>query len=139
MKKKEDISNIDTKDWEEFIKNPKDIFDKDQKPSKKNYTNSRYKFDLHGFSLIDANKKVKEIITECYHKHCYEILLVTGKGIHSNTHSNSYVSDRLSKLRYSIPEYINSDKNLFDKVVSINTAEIEDGGEGALVIKIKKL
>ncbi|MDC0472766.1 Smr/MutS family protein [Pelagibacteraceae bacterium] len=139
MKKKEEISNVDKQAWEKYIENPKDIFDKDRKSSNKNYKNSRYKFDLHGFSLVDANKKVKEIITECYYKKCSEVLLITGKGIHSNTHSNSYVSDKLSKLRYSIPDFINSDKDLLNKTVSIKKAEVEDGGDGALVIKIRKL
>ena len=139
MKKKEDISNIDKQAWEEYIKNPKDLFDKDQNSKNRSYKKHRYKFDLHGFSLIDANKKVKEIITECYNKQFSEILLVTGKGIHSNTHSNSYVSDKLSKLRYSIPNFINSNKSLLNKIVSINSATVEDGGEGALIIKVKKL
>ena len=66
------------------IKNPKDLFDKDQNSKNRSYKKHRYKFDLHGFSLIDANKKVKEIITECYNKQFSEILLVTGKGRPAN-------------------------------------------------------
>ena len=50
-----------------------------------------------------------------------------------------YVSQKLSKLRYSVPEYINSNPNLLNFVSTISMAKLEDGGDGAIVIKLKKL
>ena len=66
-------------------------------------------------------------------------MLVTGKGLHSQTDSDSYVSKDLSKLRYSIPDFILNDNHLSELVLSINSASKEKGGEGAIVIKLKKL
>jgi|TARA_B110000881_G_C18069781_1_gene268305 DNA-nicking Smr family endonuclease len=139
VKNKKDTTELDKKNWDEYIKNPKDIFDKDLN-SNSNYSKSKiYRFDLHGYTLLEANIKVKEIILFCLEKNYTEILLITGKGIHSNTKNNIYVSNNLSKLRYSIPEYIKSEDDLFNKIISIKSAEKKDGGDGALIIKFKKL
>ena len=139
MKKKEDLSNSDKVEWEKYLKNPKDIFDKELVEQKLFDPNSRFRFDLHGFTLLDANKKVQELIIHCQKKGFREILLITGKGLHSNTDKDTYVSKELSKLKFAVPEYINSQKELSDKIFSIEQASIKDGGEGAIIIKLKKL
>ena len=139
MKKKEDLSNSDKVEWEKYLKNPKDIFDKELVEQKLFDPNSRFRFDLHGFTLIDANQKVQELIIHCQKKGFREILLITGKGLHSNTDKDTYVSKELSKLKFAVPEYINSQKELSDKIFSIEQASIKDGGEGAIIIKLKKL
>ena len=139
MIKKKNISSTDAKIWEEYIKNPTDISIKDIDLEKEHATKSRFKYDLHGFTLEEANKKVEEIILSCSKKNYKEILLITGKGIHSDTDQNVYVSQQLSKLRYSVPEYINSNPNLLNFVSTISMAKLEDGGDGAIVIKLKKL
>ncbi|MDC0513784.1 Smr/MutS family protein [Pelagibacteraceae bacterium] len=139
MKKKEEVSNLDKIVWEEYTKNPKDVFDKDlaeRKPFKKS---KQFRFDLHGFTLTEANEKVRELIIDCQEDQFSEILLITGKGLHSNTDQNTYVSKELSKLKFSVPEYITSNKDLLDKIYSIEKASIIDGGEGAIIIKLKKL
>ena len=94
---------------------------------------------MHGYSLEEANKKVKKLITDCYNNNYSEILLITGKGIHSNTDKDVYVSKNLSKLKYSIPNFINTDQELSNIVVSVSNASAKDGGEGALVVKLKNL
>jgi DNA-nicking Smr family endonuclease len=139
VKKKEDISNADKNLWEKYLKNPKDIFDKELEDKKLVNRPERYRFDLHGFTLVEANYKIKELINFCHQKDFKEILLITGKGIHSNVDQNTYVSKDLSRLRFSVPEYIKSQKELSDKVIKIEQANIKDGGEGALIIKLKKL
>ena len=136
MKKKEEISNSDLKTWEEYTKNPKDIFDKDISRNK-DLKKKRFSFDLHGYTLLEANQKVKNIINECYEKNYEEILLITGKGLHSNTEKDAYVSKNLSKLKYSIPEYIKSENELKKKIIKIDKAEIKDGGDGALILRLK--
>jgi DNA-nicking Smr family endonuclease len=136
VKKKKDLSNTDIVEWEEYIRNPKDIFDKEQKALD---ANNRFRFDLHGFTLLEANQKVHELINNCQEKNFNEILLITGKGLHSNTDHNTYVSQKLSKLRFSVPEYINSNKDLSNKILGMEQASISDGGEGAIIIKLKKL
>jgi DNA-nicking Smr family endonuclease len=138
VKNKDDISKTDKLLWEEYTKDPKDVFDKEIGIKKKIYK-TRFKIDLHGYNLIDANNKIKEVILNNHINNYSEILLITGKGIHSNTENNTYVSKDLSKLRFSIPDYINSSPDLLNKIQSISNAPTKEGGDGALIIKLKKL
>jgi DNA-nicking Smr family endonuclease len=139
VKKKEDIPETEKKLWEEYLKNPKDIFDKELENAKQYVQGERLRFDLHGFTLHDANKKVRELIIHCQENNFKEILLITGKGLHSNTDQNAYVSKELSKLKFAVPEYIKTQKDLSDRIISIESAKINDGGDGAIIIKLKKL
>ena len=136
MKKKDSLSQKDKQDWKNFIENTSFVPDKDKSHNKDN--KQLYKFDLHGLTLSDANKKVKEIVISCSEKKYKEILLITGKGLHSKN-DDVYKSSKLSKLRYSIPEYINSEPEISKLISSISTPSQKDGGEGALLIKLKKL
>lgn len=139
MIKKKNISQEDINTWKNYIKSPNDITDKNniQNDSKSNH--NRFKYDLHGFTLFEANEKVKEIILLCVKKNYKEILLITGKGIHSNVEQDVYASRDLSKLKYSVPEYIKSNLDLSKHIVSISNADKTDGGDGAIIIKLKKL
>ena len=139
MIKKKNISQKDIDTWKNYIKNPTDITDKDKVLNDHKSRSKRFKYDLHGFTLIEANNRVKEIILSCVKNNYKEILLITGKGIHSNTEKNIYVSKELSKLKYSVPEYIKSELNLSKYIASISNASQEDGGEGAIIIKLKNL
>ena len=139
MTKKKNISQEDINIWNDYIKNPADITDKDNTLKDNTFNHYRFKYDLHGFTLLEANEKVKEIILLCVKKNYKEILLITGKGIHSNTEKDVYASKDLSKLRYSVPEYIKSDLDLSKHIVSISNADKIDGGDGAIIIKLKKL
>ncbi|MDC0511917.1 Smr/MutS family protein [bacterium] len=138
MIKKKILSEEDKKIWENYTKSPSDIYDKE-----KNIINTvrkeRFKFDLHGFTLEEANQKVKELIPLCVKKRYNEILLITGKGLHSNSDNDAYVSKDLSKLKFSVPEFIKNDKTLSNHIVSISEASLKDGGAGAILIKFKKL
>jgi len=139
VNKHKDLSPEDKKNWEDYIKNPSDIFDKDKTNSLDNEKKSRFRFDLHGFTLDQANKKVKEIIFSCVEKKYKEVLLITGKGKHSKNDKDIYTSKDLGKLKYSVPEFINSDQELSSLIISIQDAKIKDGGEGAIIIKLKNL
>ena len=139
MIKRRNISQDDISAWENYTKNPTDVIDKDDIQTNKQLNLQRFRYDLHGFTLTEANKKVREIILLCSKKNFREILLITGKGIHSNTDKNIYASKDLSKLRYSVPDYIKSDKDLSKNIISITSADKKDGGDGAIIIKLKKL
>ena len=136
---KKKISQEDINTWKKYIKNPTDITDKEKNQKINNSINLRFKYDLHGFSLLKANEKTRELIMSCIKNNYREILLITGKGIHSNTENDAYVSKDFSKLKYSVPEYIKSDEDISKHVVSILDASNEDGGQGALLIKLRKL
>ena len=139
MTKYKDLSPEDKKNWQDYIKNPSDVFDKDKSNSINAEKKSRFRFDLHGFTLDQANKKVKEIILTCTEKKYKEILFITGKGKHSTNDKDIYTSKDLGRLKYSVPEFINSDQELRALIVSIQDAKIKDGGEGVIIIKLKNL
>ena len=139
MDKKKDVDQENVTAWEEYIKNPSDIYDKEKKNSKHNSRRERFKFDLHGFTLDNANRKIREIIFFCKEKKYKELLIITGKGIHSTNDNDVYVSKNFGKLRYSVPEFIKSDVELNKLILSVTEADINDGGEGALLIKMKNL
>ncbi len=137
MKKKDSLSQKDKDDWKNFLEDTSTIPDKDQKDQTNDSIN-KFKFDLHGLTLDEANRKVKEIIKSCSEKNCREILLITGKGLHSNQ-EDVYKSSDLGKLRFSVPEYINSNPEISKLILSIVNPSQKEGGEGALLIKLKKL
>ena len=139
MIKKKNSNQEDKKIWEDYIKNTSDIYDKDQNISNNFQRRERYKFDLHGFTLDEANKKVKEILEHCVKNQFKELLLITGKGIHSTSYDDTYISRNLGKLKYSVPEFLKTNSDLNKLIISINDADEKDGGAGAIIIKLKNL
>jgi DNA-nicking Smr family endonuclease len=131
------ISDKDKKDWENFLSSDESLVDKDshQKTKKKKKTNI---FDLHGYSLEGANKKIKDIIFDAYINEVNKLIIVTGKGIHSQNEKNPYISKDLGILKHSVPEFIKNDNELMDMINDIKEANIEDGGNGAFYIYLKK-
>ena len=139
MIKKKDLSEKDIEAWETYIKNPSDVYDKDKNKKKNQERKERFRFDLHGHTLNEANQRVRDIIFSCVKQRYKEILLITGKGLHSTSDTDAYVSKDLSKLKYSVPDFIQSDEDLNKFVFSISDADIKDGGEGAILVKLKNL
>ena len=139
MIEKKNLSAAEEKIWENYTKDPSDIYDKEKSNSSSSLQKERFKFDFHGFTLNEANTKVKELILLCVKKKYKEILLITGKGLHSTTDSDTYVSKSLSKLKFSVPEFIKTNEELNKYVISISDAQRKDGGEGALLIKLRDL
>ena len=139
MIKKKETNEEDKKIWDEYVKDPSDVYDKDLGIPKNVPARERYKFDLHGLTLDEANSKVKEIIEHCVKNKFRELLLITGKGIHSKSDEDAYISKNLGKLKYSVPEFIKTNSDLNKFIISINDDEKKDGGEGAIIIKLKKL
>ena len=131
------ISEKDKKDWENFLSNPEKLPNKDLKINKKKISKTK-KIDLHGFTLEQANEKIEKLINESYQNGVSKITVVTGKGLHSNVEKNPYVSKNLSILKFSVPEYIENNLELMEKINEIKEAEIEDGGSGAFYIILKK-
>ena len=133
------LSDKDKKDWESFIKNKEKVYNKESSEN----TNSKdkkfsKKIDLHGYSLENANKTISEYIERCFFDNVKRLVVVTGKGLRSNTEKNPYVSKDLSILKYSVPEFITKNKNLMNLITDIKDAKIEDGGSGAFYIYLKK-
>ena len=131
------ISDKDKKDWENFLSKNETLSDKDLKFSERNVPKI-ISFDLHGFSLDEANEKVKSLIINSYKKGVNKLIIVTGKGLHSKNEKDPYISKDLGILKYSVPEFIKSNKELMSIINEIKDATVEDGGSGAFYIHLKK-
>ena len=131
------ISDKDKKDWQNFLSKSEKLPTKDEDLDQKK-TFKTLKFDLHGYSLKDANDRVKDIILKSYEEGTRKLVLITGKGLHSQNEKDPYVSKDLGILKNSVPEYIKSNTQLMNKIVDIVDADIEDGGSGAFYIYLKK-
>ena len=131
------ISEKDKKDWLNFLKSDEKLKNKDLHTNKNTSPNNKT-IDLHGFTLEEANKKIEKIINDAYEKDVSKVIVVTGKGIHSNVEKDPYVSKDLSILKYSVPEFISNNKKLNEIINDIQDAKLEDGGSGAFYIYLKK-
>ena len=116
-----DISDKDNKDWENFLSSDEKLPNKDLKFNKKN-TSKIKTFDLHGYSLDEANNKIEDLIKDSYKNGINKLIIITGKGLHSQNEKNPYVSKDLGILRYSVPDYINSNKELMSLIIEIKEA-----------------
>ena len=134
---KDNISDKDKKDWQTFISSKEKILDKDFKPQIKNHLKVR-SIDLHGYTLEQANNAIEQFILKAFEEEVSKLIVVTGKGIHSDVEKDPYVSKDLSILKYSVPEFINNNKNLMSVINDIQDATIEDGGSGAFYVLLKK-
>ena len=131
------ISDKDKKDWENFLSSEEKLPDKDLKLKKEKY-NSTNSIDLHGYSLDEANEIIQDFIHKSYEENVNKLIVVTGKGLHSNNEKDPYVSKDLSILKYSVPEYIENNIELKKIILEITNAKIEDGGDGAFYIHLKR-
>jgi len=131
------ISNKDKKDWENFILSKEKLVNKDISKLNK-VLNKIRKIDLHGYSIDAANKAVEEFIIKSYKGAINKLIVVTGKGIHSTSYKDPYISKDLSILKNSVPEFIKKNKDLMKLIYNIQDAQIEDGGSGAFYIFLKK-
>ena len=138
MKKKHVVSSKDKKDWIDFTKQISNISLKEADFLQNNTEiNKVRKLDLHGFSLSESNKIVKKFVVESFDQGYKKLLIVTGKGLRSKSYDNPYISEKFSVLRYAVPEFINNDESLNNKVRKISIADIKNGGEGAIYIFLK--
>ena len=132
------ISEKDKKDWENFLLKKEKLPNKDIKIDKKINFQIR-SIDLHGYTLDEANKFIENFIIKSYQEKINKLIVVTGKGMHSQNKKDPYLSKDLSILKYSVPEFIKNNEELMRKVTDIKDADIKDGGSGAFYIYLKKL
>ena len=131
------VSDKDKQDWENFLKNNDKIPNKDFALRKKIRQEKIKKIDLHGYTLEEANKAVEQFIKKCLNESVTKIIVITGKGLRSKNVKNPYLSKDLSILKYSVPEFIESNEVLVKMIIEITDAKIEDGGSGAFYIYLK--
>ena len=133
----DNISDKDKKDWDKFIKSNEKLPNKDFTPHGK--TNLKIRsIDLHGYTLDEANKTIEDFIQRAFIENVNKLIVVTGKGLHSDNEKDPYVSKDLGILKYSVPEFIRNNQSLMDLINELTNAKTEDGGEGAFYIFLKK-
>ena len=135
MKKK--ISSKDKKDWLKFVESKEKVHNKESDFTKSYNETKKQTIDLHGYSLKDANLKIKNIINYSYEKNIKEITIITGKGTRSKVEDNPYLSKDLSILKHSVPSFITSQLDLMSKIKNINLKDIEDSSKGSFTIYLK--
>ena len=137
--KKKDIKNLDKdkQDWGNFLNNKEKIPNKDFIHKKNIKYEKIKKIDLHGYTIEEANKAIEEFIQKCFEESVTKIIVITGKGLRSKNVENPYLSRDLSILKYSVPEFIESSKDLMKMIIESTDAKIKDGGSGAFYIYLK--
>ena len=136
MKKK--ISLKDKKDWEKFIKSSDKLENKDLNYYETIKGVNKKTIDLHGYTLDEANNKIKDFIDKSFLEGVNIINVITGKGSRSKNKEDPYQSADLGILKYSVPEYIRKNKELMKKVKSIDLKSIYDEAKGNFNIILKK-
>ena len=131
------ISEKDKKTWEEFLSNDQKLPDKDNIQNKTIIKRTR-SLDLHGKTLDEANSIIENFIKKAYEDKVQKLIIVTGKGLHSNNEKDPYVSKDLGILKYSIPEFLRNNEDLMKIISNITDASLRDGGKGAFYIFLKK-
>ena len=131
------ISDKDKKDWDAFINSKEKLQNKDTYHQEKKKFKTRA-IDLHGYTLEEANKIIEIFIKKAYSDKINKLIVVTGKGLHSENDKDPYVSKDLSILKYSVPEFISNNSLLKSMINEVTDAKIEDGGGGAFYIFLKK-
>ena len=134
MKKK--LSDKDRRDWNKFVEEKSHLFDKDEISSQK-VNKKEISIDLHGYTLRDANIAVNNLIVKSYNQNVKKIEVITGKGMRSKVLENPYKSKDLSILKYSVPEYINNNKSLMDKIKKINLEDVNNLNRGSFSIYLR--
>ncbi len=136
MKKK--ISKKDILDWQKFISGNDKVENKDDIISKKEHNISQRTIDLHGHSLDQANQTVFKFIQDCYEKKVLLLNIITGKGSRSKNKNDPYKSKNFSILKYSIPDYIENNKELMKLIKKINHDQVNNISAGSFEIELKK-
>ena len=131
------ISDKDKKDWKDFLLNQEKVPNKDSISLKKIRVEKIKRIDLHGYTLEEANKAIETFIKKCFDNNVTKIIVITGKGLRSKNISNPYLSKDLSILKYSVPEFIETNNFLNKMIIEMADAKIEDGGSGAFYIFLK--
>ena len=131
------ISDKDKKDWENFLSENSSLPNKDNENIEKKINKAKT-LDLHGYSLQEANEKINSMIYDSYSEGVNKLVIITGKGLHSQNEKDPYVSKDLGILKHSVPEYIKNNTELMSMISQIQDASTEDGGSGAFYVFLKK-
>ena len=132
------LSDKDKKDWENFVKGNEKIDNKDIGSVTKEKKFIEKTIDLHGYTLEEANKKIFGYIENCYLDNIDKINIITGKGLRSKNIDDPYQSNDLSILKYSVPNFIQNNSELMNKILKIDFDSVNSTSKGNFDIFLKK-
>ena len=132
------LSDKDKKDWEKFLNSSEKLSVKDKDILTQNRVLEKT-IDLHGFTLDQANKKISEYIEFCYQNRVKKINVITGKGMRSKNLDDPYQSSNLSILKHSVPEFIQNNSELMNKIIRIDLDAINSQSTGSFGIFLKTI
>ena len=132
------LSDKDKKDWQDFLNSTDKLENKDQKISVVPKRYIERSIDLHGYTLEEANQKMNSFIEECFINGVNKINVITGKGLRSKNLNDPYQSSNLSILKHSVPNFIKSNNQLMNKIISIDFEAIENPSVGNFDIFLRK-
>ena len=132
------LSDKDKKDWEKFLSSSEKLNVKDKEILTENKVLEKT-IDLHGFTLDQANKKISEYIEFCYQNRVKKINVITGKGMRSKNLDDPYQSSNLSILKHSVPEFIQNNTELMNKIIRIDLDAINSQSIGSFGIFLKTI
>ena len=130
------VSDNDKKDWADFLSSDEKLPNKDLSTNRNNILKTKY-VDLHGYTLDEADKKIHKLINYSFDEGIKKLVIITGKGTHSQNEKDPYISKDLGILKYSVPENLKKNKELMKKIIEIKVAESKDGGDGAFYVFLK--
>ena len=132
------LSDKDKKDWEKFLSSSEKLNVKDKEILTENKVLEKT-IDLHGFTLDQANKKISEYIEFCYQNRVKKINVITGKGMRSKNLNDPYQSSYISILKHSVPEFIQNNSELMNKIIRIDLDAINSQSSGSFNIFLKTI
>ena len=132
------LSEKDKKAWEKFVNSRERIHNKDYQKIEKSFPNIEKSIDLHGYTLLDANTEIEKFIFECYEKGSTTVNIITGKGSRSKNKDDPYQAKDLSILKYSVPNFINENKELMKIILKIDFDSVNSPSKGNFLVYLKK-
>ncbi len=132
------LSDKDKKDWQNFLNSSEKLDIKDKEVSTSSKLNIEKTIDLHGYTLEEANIKIFEFIEKCFNQNVSKINVITGKGLRSKNIDDPYQSLDLSILKHSVPNFINKNKDLMNKISKIDYDSVKSSSKGSFDIILKK-
>ena len=95
------------------------------------------KIDLHGYSLVEAEKIFEEEIEGSYFSNTRLLLFVTGKGVKNTINQENSGQLYHGKIRSNIQRWVYNEKNK-RKISYFSQAHPAHGGAGSFYVYIRK-
>jgi len=94
--------------------------------------------DLNGYTLEEANKIIEQFINESYLENVKKLIVVTGKGPHSQNDKDPLSFKRFRYFKIFCAWFYRKKSRVNKKNLELKDADIKDGGSDVFYIYLKK-